>query len=93
MYLMNRKAVALTAILALTLVGPMSARSAVPSPVDLTTDVRGEGFWSALTCMGCAGGAIAIASSGVGAVLVAIAVEGSTLVVAGCVGACIAAFQ
>jgi RHS repeat-associated protein len=54
--------------------------------------VAGGSFWTALACAGCAAGAIAIVSGGWGAILAAAATEGSTLVAAACIGACVETF-
>ena len=60
-----------------------------PAPAE----VIGQGFWSVLACGGCVAGALALIWGGWGAVLVAAMRPGSTLVVAGCIGACVNAVK
>lgn len=62
-------------------------------PSDIAAeDFSGSGFWSALACAGCIAGGVAIASGGIGAILAATRVPGSTLAVGACIAACVDAF-
>lgn len=67
--------------------GGAVAPSAIPG-ISAPGDVEGQGWQSALACLGCVAGAVAIIGSGSGAILTAMAVNGSTLVAAGCIGMC-----
>jgi hypothetical protein len=51
-------------------------------------EVSGRGFWSALGCMGCVVGGVAIASGGWAAIVTAASSPKSTLILGACVGAC-----
>lgn len=64
-----------------------------PPDIALLEDVEGRGFWAAMACAGCVAGGVALAFGGWGTILVAAAAEGSTLVLAGCIGACVLAFE
>ncbi len=64
------------------------------SPSDIAAeDFTGAGIWSALGCAACAVGAAAVVWGGWGAILVASARPGSTMVAAGCIAACVDAFS
>ncbi len=61
----------------------------IPSPrrESLSSDL-GLGWRSALACIGCAAGGLALASMGPGALLLAAHVPGSTIAVVGCALTC-----
>lgn len=87
-----------TALLTLTLVAGFvtprlhgSTEVAPPdSPItyDVSSDVEGRGFMSAIGCVGCIGGGAFIMSNGISAVLTAAAVKGSAIAAATCVALC-----
>jgi hypothetical protein len=84
--------------LALTVVTLLSLQPHRPAPSSnqppaAPEAVVGRSFWTALVCAGCAAGAIGIVAGGWGAILAAAATEGSTLVAAACIGACVETFQ
>jgi hypothetical protein len=64
-----------------------------PAPAAEVTAVEGGGFLSALACAGCAAGAVGILAGGWAALVAAAWTPGSTLIVAGCIGACVNAFK
>jgi hypothetical protein len=74
--------------LAISLVTTDMVRPSTPS-----NDVVGRGIVEAGTCIACAGGGVAIALGGWGAILAYAAINGSTGVVAACGYACYRALR
>lgn len=66
--------------------------STSPPDIALLEEVEGQGFWGGLVCAGCVMGGVGLAFGGWGAILVAAAAPNSSLVLAGCIGACVSAF-
>lgn len=91
---MMRNPVAATA-LALALVAVPIRQSSPPEsstpPPDiaLLEEVEGRGFWTAMACAGCVAAAGVIVGGGWGAILVAVTTEGSSFILAACIGVCI----
>jgi hypothetical protein len=56
--------------------------------VESVEDISGRGFWTAIGCMGCLVGGIAIASRGWPAIVAAASLPKSSLVFGACIGAC-----
>jgi hypothetical protein len=54
-------------------------------------EISGRGFWSALGCMGCVAGGVAIASGGWTAIVAAASFPKSSLILGACIGACVRA--
>jgi len=76
------------AMLGTTPAGGIGTGESASSAITVPVDVEGQGWASALGCLGCTAGAIGLIAAGSAAILAAMAVSGSTLVVAGCVGVC-----
>lgn len=88
----NRVATAIVLVFSLMLLPtaavPENATSEAP-----VAEVTGQGFWTAFACAACVVGGIAIASGGIGAILVAVNSSGSFWAAAACVGACVEALS